>query len=203
MLPRQCNTRQEHMLWLSPKDWNYCDRKLLNMSSGYDSSHEMLGSEEGDWKEWFQEYTAVDGDTLPKDSCVIKVVNSDKLEANFVEQRIRESTPKAPITGGFCAKCQDLFDNWPTLDDSSARERDSKPDTDQDRWEYAITRSCSTFELEGSTRSGYRFCCKASKTADYLRHSARSKHAYTISMTVQFHLCPFRLGGRIHSNSCG
>ena len=140
------------------------------MSSGYDSSHhevgtdgrqpvaQMLGSEGKDFKEWFQEYTAVDGNKLFGDSDVIQVVNSDELDADFVEQRIRELAPKAFATKGFCAKCQDLFDNWPTLGGSSTREHDSKPDPDEDGWEHAVARSCSTFELEGSTRSGCRFC---------------------------------------------
>jgi len=100
----------------------------------------------------------VDGNKLYKYSNVVKTVNSDDLDTDFVEQRIRESTPKAPVTKGVCPKCQDLFDNWPTLGGSSTREHDSKPDPDEDGWEHAVARSCTTFELEGSAHSGCRFC---------------------------------------------
>ncbi|KAF4634273.1 hypothetical protein G7Y89_g3830 [Cudoniella acicularis] len=110
------------------------------------------------FKEWFQEYTATDADQLPLDSSIIQVANSDDLDADFIEQRIRESAPGAPITKGFCSKCQVLFDNWPTLGRSSMREHDSKPDQDEDGWEYAVARDCSTFELEASTRAGCKFC---------------------------------------------
>jgi len=109
-------------------------------------------------KEWFQEYTTADGNNLYKDSNVVQIVNSDDLDTDFVEQRIRESTPKAPVTKGVCAKCQDLFENWPTLGGSSTREHDSEPDHDEDGWEHAVARSCTTFELEGSAHSGCRFC---------------------------------------------
>lgn len=137
------------------------------MNSDYNSSYhgvgaegrvQMLGSDGKDFKEWFQEYTAIEADDLFRDSNIIQVVNSDKLDADFVEQRIRESAPKAPVTNGFCASCQDLFDNWPTLGGSSTREHDSKPDPDEDGWECTNARLCSTFELEGSARFRCRFC---------------------------------------------
>jgi hypothetical protein len=101
---------------------------------------------------------AADADSLSKESSLIQVVSSDELDADFVEQRIQESTPKDLVTKGFCAKCQHLFDNWPTLGDSSTKEHDSGPDPDKDGWENAAARSGSTFELEGSARSGCRFC---------------------------------------------
>jgi hypothetical protein len=76
-------------------------------------------------------------------------VNSDELDADFTEIRILESIPRLPVTKGFYAKCQDLFDNWPTIGRLYMREHDSKPDTDEDGWEHATARSCSTYELEG------------------------------------------------------
>lgn len=133
------------------------------MSNDDSSSHPELGTDvslpavpQKDFKDWFQEYMAVNGNNLTKDSNLIQAVNPDKLDEDFVEQRIQETAPKALATKGFCAKCQDLFDNWPTLGASSTREHNSKPEPGG--WEHAAVRPCSTFELEGSTRLGCRFC---------------------------------------------
>lgn len=137
------------------------------MNSDYNSSHpgvgaegheQMLGSERKVFKEWFQEYMAIEGDDLFRDSNIIQVVNSDKLDVDFVEQRIRKLAPKAPVTNGFCASCRDLFDNWPTLGGSLTREHDSEPDLDEYGWECTTARLCSTFELEGSAGFRCRFC---------------------------------------------
>jgi len=134
----------------------HSDIKLLTMTNDLDSpTHDEQGN---DFKRWYQEYTAVDGHALNKDSPLIRVVNSDELDADFIEQQILESTSRLPITKGFCIKCQDLFDNWPTLGRSSLREHDSEPDRDEEGWEHAVARSCSTYELEGATRAGCRFC---------------------------------------------
>ena len=155
----------------------------------------MLGSKGKDFKEWFQEYMGLDGNYLRKDSDVIQVVNSDELDPDFVEQRIQELAPKDPVTKGFCAKCQDLFDNWPTLGDSSTREHESERDPDKDGWEHVVARPCSTFELEGSTRAGCRFCAfllqslKDSKLLDTFRKiEARFHHLdenATSSLSIQ------------------
>jgi hypothetical protein len=140
------------------------------MSSGRDSTQhevesvghhspamEMLGSKAKVLTEWFREYMAADGNDLSADSDIIQAVDSDELDAEFVEQRINESAPNAPIIKGFCAKCQSLLAHWPTIGDSSTREHDSEPDSGEG-WEHAVARSCSTFELEGSTRAGCRLC---------------------------------------------
>ncbi|KFY10911.1 hypothetical protein V492_04782 [Pseudogymnoascus sp. VKM F-4246] len=137
---------------------------------GHHPSVNMLGSKAKDFTEWFREYTAADGNDLSRNSDIIQAVDSDDLDVKFVEQRIKESAPKAPIAKGFCAKCQSLFDHWPTLGDSSTRKNGSKPTPDEG-WEHAVARSCSTFELESSTRSGCRFCAfllQILKDSDYL-----------------------------------
>ena len=130
--------------------------KFLTMTNDHDSPPH--GEQGKHFKRWYQEYTAADGNDLYKDSPLIQIVNSDELDADFIEQRIFESIPKLLITKGFCIKCQDLFDNWPTLGRSSLREHNSEPDDDEEGWEHAVARSCSTYELEGATRSGCRFC---------------------------------------------
>ncbi|OBT98380.1 hypothetical protein VE01_03104 [Pseudogymnoascus verrucosus] len=118
---------------------------------------EMQGSNAKIFTEWFREYTAARGNDLSIDSNIVKAVDSDELDAKFVEQRIKESALNVLIVNRFCAKCQSLFDHWPTLGDSSTREHDSGPSPDGG-WEHAVARPCSTFELESSTRSGCRFC---------------------------------------------
>lgn len=141
----------------------------LNMGSNQDSfqhevegnghypAMEMRGSKAKVFTEWFREYTAAAGNRLSPNSDIVQAVDSDELDAKFVEQRIKESTPNVPIVKGFCAKCQSLFDHWPTIGDSSTRVHNSKPSPDGG-WEHTVARPCNTFELEGSTRSGCRFC---------------------------------------------
>ncbi|KFY55224.1 hypothetical protein V497_07112 [Pseudogymnoascus sp. VKM F-4516 (FW-969)] len=121
------------------------------------SAMEMLGPKAKIFTKWFREYMAADGNNLSYESDIIQAVVSDELDAKFVEQRILELVPDAPIVNGFCSKCQNLFDHWPTIGDSSTWKPDSKPNSDGG-WEHAIGWRCSTFELEGSTRSGCRFC---------------------------------------------
>ena len=55
-------------------------------SEGSQFVAQKLGSDEKDFKEWFQMYTVADGNWLTKDSDVIQAVNSDELDADFVEQ---------------------------------------------------------------------------------------------------------------------
>ncbi len=144
-------------------------------SDGFQFVAQKQGSDGKDFKEWFQMYMEADGNWLTKDPDVIQAVNSDELDADFVEQRIRELTPEALAAKGFCAKCQNLFGEWPTLGPSSTRGHDSKPEPDKNGYYHTIARSCSTFELEGSTRFGCRFCTfllqsfKDNKTLDILR----------------------------------
>jgi hypothetical protein len=124
---------------------------------GHYPATKILGPKVEIFTEWFQEYMAADSDDLSEDSDIIRAVVSDELDVKFVEQRIQESGPRAPIVNGFCAKCQNLFDHWPTIGGSSTREHDSEPTSDWG-WERTIALSCSTFGLEYSTRSGCRFC---------------------------------------------
>jgi hypothetical protein len=136
------------------------------MSSTHDGRQPttlMLDSERKCFREWFKEYMAADADDLSEESDVIRAVNSDELDADFVEERIRESAPESPVTNGFCAKCQNLFNNWPLIGGSSSGQHDSNSDdsnsdSDKDGWEHAVAWSRSTFELESSTREGCRFC---------------------------------------------
>jgi hypothetical protein len=116
------------------------------------------GGEQGkDFKQWYQEYIAADGDDLYKHSPLVQAVEPDELDSDFIEQRILDSIPTLPVTKGFCTKCQDLFDNWPTVGRLSLIDHDSEP-TDEEGWEHVVTRSCSTYEVEAATRSGCRFC---------------------------------------------
>lgn len=57
----------------------------------------------------------------------------------------------------FCTKCTQLFDNWPTLGGLSTRTYGSRPGS-EGGWEHTSATSYSTFELEGSARSGCRSC---------------------------------------------
>jgi hypothetical protein len=129
-----------------------------NHNSHDQVSHDDLDSRVKGYKEWFREYMASDGDKIGKDSELLKAVNSDELDGQFVERRIQELTPKDPITNGFCSKCRNLFDNWPTLGGSSTIQHGSKPDPLLKGWEHGVAQSYNTFEIEGSARVRCRFC---------------------------------------------
>jgi hypothetical protein len=157
----------------NPKYWNRPGVLILNMSTSHNpyqsairtdrrlAAFELILDPTGkDYREWFEEYSLVEANKLRKDSELLQAVESDELNPGFIEQRIHESTPTVPFTNGFCAKCQGLFDNWPTLGSSSKRTHETQAaDFPGDKgWETAVARSCSTFELEGATRAGCRFC---------------------------------------------
>jgi len=110
-----------------------------------------------DYQEWFEEYSSLPSNSLSDDASVIKAVESDTLEKALVEEFIQGLIPATTVKNGFCAKCQFLLNNWPTLGKSSTRQHDSKPDS-QGGWEYVVARPCTTFEIEASALSGCRFC---------------------------------------------
>ncbi|TEY43180.1 hypothetical protein BOTCAL_0376g00120 [Botryotinia calthae] len=107
-------------------------------------------------REWFEEYMSADANELYSDHCLVQAVASDALDEDLIEQRISNSAT-TPILGRFCVKCQELFDNWPTLGNSSTREYNSKPGPEKG-CEHTAVRPCSSSELEVSTRAGCKFC---------------------------------------------
>jgi hypothetical protein len=69
---------------------------------------QRVGSDGKDFKEWLDEYMAMDANDLSKESKIIQAVISDEIDTGFVEQQIQESAPKTPVTKEFCVKSQDL-----------------------------------------------------------------------------------------------
>jgi hypothetical protein len=142
---------------------------VINMSVEPDASHhknglnsihpaaQELGPESNEFKEWFEEYTVTSGDDLFEYSALIQAVNSDQLDSGLIEQLIQDLTPQDPARARFCTRCHRLFDSWPTLGSSSTRNHDSGPGSEEG-WEYAVAVSYTTCELEGSARSGCKFC---------------------------------------------
>ncbi|THV50641.1 hypothetical protein BGAL_0142g00220 [Botrytis galanthina] len=107
-------------------------------------------------REWFEEYMSVDADDLSSDHHLLQAVASDELDEDLFDRRVLD-IKTAPILGRFFIKCQELFDNWPTLGNSSTRKHDSEPGPGEG-WEHTAVRPCSLFELEASTRAGCKFC---------------------------------------------
>ncbi|KAI9642444.1 hypothetical protein NHQ30_009249 [Ciborinia camelliae] len=117
-----------------------------------------FGANDEDLERWFEEYKSIDAEKLETSHNVIEAVSSDELDEDFVERQIQESQPSHVIRG-ICTKCQNLFDNWPTLDNSSTVENYSVPCQERWAWKHTVSqRSSSTFELEASMRAGCRFC---------------------------------------------
>ncbi|KAF7939244.1 uncharacterized protein EAE97_007324 [Botrytis byssoidea] len=115
-----------------------------------------LNAQNKDMREWFEEYMSIDADELRSSHHIFEALDSDELDEDSSEKRILDSAA-TPILGRFCLECQELFDNWPTLGNSSTREHDSKPGS-EDGWEHTAVRPCSLFKLEASTRAGCKFC---------------------------------------------
>ncbi|TGO19780.1 hypothetical protein BTUL_0002g00230 [Botrytis tulipae] len=126
------------------------------ISGDGDFTPKKFNAHDEDLRKWFEEYMSVDADDLSSDHHLLQAVASDKLDKDLFERR-KSEMKTAPILGRFCIKCQELFDNWPTLGNSSTREHDSEPGP-EDGWEHTATRPCSLFELEASTQAGCKFC---------------------------------------------
>ncbi|KAF7893886.1 hypothetical protein EAF00_007400 [Botryotinia globosa] len=119
------------------------------------TSKELNAQNEG-LREWFEEYMSIDANKLRSNHHIFEALDSDELDEDSFEQRILDSAA-TPILGRFCVKCQELFDDWPTLGNSSTREYGSEPGS-EDGWEHTAVRPCSLFELEASTQAGCKFC---------------------------------------------
>ncbi|TGO55041.1 hypothetical protein BOTNAR_0253g00190 [Botryotinia narcissicola] len=120
-----------------------------------DSSPKELNAQNDGLREWLEEYMSTDANLLSSDHHLLQAVASDELDEDSFERHVLD-LETAPILGRFCIKCQELFDNWPTLGSSSTREYGSQPGPGG--WEHTAVRPCNSFELEASTRAGCKFC---------------------------------------------
>ncbi|KAI9693588.1 MAG: hypothetical protein M1820_009154 [Bogoriella megaspora] len=115
-------------------------------------------------KEWYEEFTAADGETLSPDSSIVQCVSSDHLNTDLIEDRVTRLASSIEVRQRFCSACHDLFNNWPDLDQglepeiTSLRSEGSDESDRSADWQRAVTRSCCTVELEAATRQGCRFC---------------------------------------------
>lgn len=153
----------------------------------------------GDYRKWFRKYSLLEPNELKKDSEILKAVESDELDAAFIEERIQLSSPTIPIpsANGFCHNCQKMFDHWPTVGRSSQMTHKSSPSDfpGEKGWETAVARYCTTFEIEGGMRAGCRSCTfllqglKDTELLDiYRKVEARLYHldeATTTSLSIQ------------------
>ncbi|KAF7935027.1 uncharacterized protein EAE98_003072 [Botrytis deweyae] len=128
----------------------------IQISDDGDSNPKKFNAQNEGLREWFEEYMSTDAYDLYSDHHLLQAVASDELDENLFEQRILDSAA-TPILGRFCIKCQELFDSWPTLGNSSTREHVSEPGSEHG-WEHTAVRPCNSFELEASTRAGCKFC---------------------------------------------
>ncbi|TGO39312.1 hypothetical protein BHYA_0056g00230 [Botrytis hyacinthi] len=128
----------------------------MQISDDGDSNPKELNAQNEGLREWLEEYMSTGANLLSSDHHLLQAVASDKLDKDSFERRVLD-LEKSPILGRFCIKCQELFDNWPTLGNSSTREHDSKPGPGEG-WEHAAVRPCSMFELGASTLAGCKFC---------------------------------------------
>lgn len=127
------------------------------ISDDGDFTPKELNAQNEGLREWFEEYMSANADDLKKDHRLVQAVVSDKLDEDSFERRAL-NLEITPIPGRFCIKCQELFDNWPTLGDSSTTRHDSKPVPGPGGSEHTAVRPCTLFELEASTRAGCKFC---------------------------------------------
>ncbi|KAF7918622.1 hypothetical protein BELL_0212g00190 [Botrytis elliptica] len=128
----------------------------IQISNDGDFTPKKFNSQNEGLREWFEEYMSTDAKLLYSNHHLLQAVVSDKLDKDLFERRVLD-LKTTPILGRFCVKCQELFDNWPTLGDSSTREHDSERGS-EGGWEHTAVRPSSLFELEASTRAGCKFC---------------------------------------------
>lgn len=117
-------------------------------------THEQLlpstkGFDIEDIRKWYEEYSTMDGNDLSQDAAILQELETDKLDSESIEKRIRESAREIhTTTEGFCPPCQKLFANWPELVQAG----------EEPNWQHTVGRTCHTIELEAATRGGCRFC---------------------------------------------
>lgn len=95
-------------------------------------------------EQWYKEYMAQDGNSVDPESSVILSVDSDKIDAGYIERQIQQAMSVTYVSQGFCNNCQYLFSHWPDLGIKS--------------WSHAVGRPCRTEELEAATRKGCKSC---------------------------------------------
>jgi hypothetical protein len=80
---------------------------------------------------------AQDGHSVDPDSSIILSVDSDKIDAGYIERQIQQAMSVTYVSQGFCNNCQYLFSHW--------------PDLEIELWTHAVGRPCRTEELEAAT----------------------------------------------------
>lgn len=96
-------------------------------------------------KSWHQEYAAINGNLIHPNSPVIRAVESDVLDYEWIECQVQNLLSKADVVDGFCSKCRHLLDHWPKL-------------AGPDAGECAAGKRFHSYEVEAAARRGCRFC---------------------------------------------
>ncbi|RYP00705.1 hypothetical protein DL766_007768 [Monosporascus sp. MC13-8B] len=113
-----------------------------------------------DLEAWMKWWSAME------ETGVTPVNNEDSWIGDAVYGKLRfmevchvELAEEVPVTNGFCGDCQDLFDNWPDLNDPESKDSLTGlnwPGAGAD-WKHAVARDCRTLVLEAAARNGCRF----------------------------------------------
>lgn len=96
-------------------------------------------------KSWHQKYAAIDGNLIQPHSAVVRAVESDMLDYEWIECQVQHLLPKADVVDGFCSKCRHLLDHWPKLAGPSSGE-------------CTVAKRFHSYEVEAAARQGCRFC---------------------------------------------
>lgn len=113
-----------------------------------------------DLREWLQAYLALDAEFLDPKHALIQAVQEDELDNTSTESCIVELSQQVLVENGFCKDCQNLFDNWPDLDDPEtvcALTQKNWPGSGA-HWKHAVARDCHTLILEAASRKGCKMC---------------------------------------------
>lgn len=111
------------------------------------------------FQKWYDEYRALDGNSLSGDNEILLAVANDILDNQTFEEDVAKFT--AHVKGGFCLQCQNLFNNWPDLQANVSEDVDPGQDSivHKEGWEHHVSlKRFRAHELEASTRQGCRFC---------------------------------------------
>jgi hypothetical protein len=87
---------------------------------------------------------AADVDDLVPESLIILAVDSDYIDASYIESQIQHAMSTTHVSRGYCSNCQYLFSHWPDLGTMT--------------WSHAVGRPCRTSELEAAARNGCKSC---------------------------------------------
>lgn len=131
-------------------------------------SQRLISCDDGTLEEWYNTYKATTHEIPRK---FLNTLDGDVLNDESTEKEVIALMPSSQVVGGFCSKCQNIFDDWPwpsfdNDDDDKDKNKDTFVYTVYEPWERRYVTLCHRHVngLEASRRNGCRLCAMLIQT---------------------------------------